>query len=670
MPPLSESAAKGLRVALVAAFLLAMALQLVHVTRATSSTWDEPHHLLDGYTVWKLYDYRLNPEVPPLVKLTAALPLLGEQLTLPPNQGRSSSKEAFLDGRAFVFGNGADRTLVPARLACMMFTLALGWLIYVAAGEMFGCWAGLFALALYVFDPNFLAHGALVTTDAGSACCIFAAVYAFYRYCRKPSWAALLLTGVAAGLSLAAKFTGIFVFPILCLLAAWEAVLARSSTVLLKRLAALAAAGVCGFLILWAFYGFRYEAAPMGQQMNPTLAGYLDRMYDQADARHLATLARYRVLPEAYIWGLENTKQTEFEDTSYFWGKVYRHGNWEYFPVAFLIKSTLPFLIMLVLGGLAFAWGLRTRKRELGFLLIPVLIYFGFAMHSDMDIGARHLLPIYPFLYVLTAGAAYFLFAWDRRWAFALGALLGWQIVTSARVGPAYMAYGNEAWGGPSEVHRYLSDANVDWGQQLKDVKAYLDSNHITNCWFDYFPDGAIEPSDYGINCKRLPTTSGLWWLDLPTSVPPGIDGTVLISDGNLEGIEFGDGPLNPLDSFRGMRPEATIDHGVYVYSGRFPVPLASAIVTAHEAQKLLAAGRVDEALTKAQSAVQLAPDSVPVLTAYAEALTASGRREQALEQYRKALRSAQTVRPDLQAGLAADLQKRTTSLEASVTAR
>ena len=96
------------------------------------------------------------------------------------------------------------------------------------------------ALALFVLDPNILAHGALITTDVGSACCIFGAVYAFYRYAKAPGTVRLLITGLATGLAMCAKFTGIFILPMLLLLAVAEGLLARNSTVLRRRLAACA----------------------------------------------------------------------------------------------------------------------------------------------------------------------------------------------------------------------------------------------------------------------------------------------------------------------------------------------------------------------------------------------------------------------------------------------
>lgn len=633
----------------VLALLIIFTLQLVHVARVYSATWDEPHHLYDGYTVWKQRDYRLNPEVPPLVKLTAALPLLSLHLYAPPNQGKSEPNEAFRDGRAFVFDNGVDRTLFPARMACMVFSLLLAWLIYAAGRAMFGTLVALIALTLFIFDPNILANGTLVSTDLGSACCIFGAIYAFYRYVNAPSSARLVIAGIVAGLAMAAKFTGIFVVPMLLLLAIAEGLWAHSLSIFGKRLAACVGILLCAWIVVWSFYGFHYSHDANGHALSPPLSTYLQSMPNKTNTAELALVAHYRLLPEPYIWGLANTKITEWEYTSYFFGRVYRHGPWQYFPAVFLIKSTLPLLILL--GLLPFLWfrpGDRHR-RDLYFLLIPVCVYFAVVTTSHFDIGARHLLPIYPFLYILAAAGAANAFRRNYIWAAVASVLLAWQVVASVRVAPAYMAYGNEAWGGPSQVHKYLSDANVDWGQQLKAVKLYIDKNHITNCWIAYFPDGAIEPSDYGIHCQRLPTTNVLWWMKLPMDVPPVIDGTVFISDGDLEGIEFGDGELNPYESFREMKPRKTIQYGMNVYQGRFAVPLASALVDVRKSVELAKAEQSKAALDAATHAVELAPRSAITQLNLASLLSSHGQWNEAISHYQVADSLARTVRPDLQ---------------------
>ena len=453
---------------------------------------------------------------------------------------------------------------------------------------------------------------------------------------------------MALGVGLSAKYTGIFLVPMLMLVVVLEGAIARDWRVFWRRAGALVLMGLVAWVVVWSFYGFRYKAAPAGKDLNPPLAKYLTQMHDQRDARVLRAMAKVKVLPEGYLWGLENTKETEWDDPSYFWGKVYRHGNWEYFPVALLIKSTLAFLILVALVPVAWIWGLRGRAREMLFLLVPVGVYLAISMSSSMDIGARHLLPVWAFLYVLVGGTATVLLDRDVRWGFVLAGLLAWQVVTSVRVSPAYMAYGNEAWGGPAKVDRYLGDANTDWGQQLKAVKTYLDERYITNCWFAYFPDGSIDPEDYGIHCKRLPTTDLLYWLGVPVTTPPVISGTVLISAGDLEGIEFGDGKLNPYDDFRRVKPTAVIQHGVYVFDGTFAVPLAAALVDANDASDLSGEGQMDAAVAKAEDAVRLAPWSGQVHATLADVLLKDGKKAEALQAYETALGIEETVRPDL----------------------
>jgi len=97
-------------------------------------------------------------------------------LNVPVLQDRTFKHEAFGDGKDFLFKNDADTMLFRARMAVSFFTLLLALLVFLAAQEMFGTAAGFIALALLAFDPNLLAHGALVGTDAGLSCFMFAAV--------------------------------------------------------------------------------------------------------------------------------------------------------------------------------------------------------------------------------------------------------------------------------------------------------------------------------------------------------------------------------------------------------------------------------------------------------------------------------------------------------------
>ncbi len=162
MPIAFPSPGRRATIGFAAVLLLVLIGQLAYTSRANSITWDEGHHLFDGYNILKQSDYGLNPEVPPLVKMTAALSVLGMPLQVPQLQNRSFQTEAYLDAKDFMFRNDADRMLFRARMTCAIFMLLLAVGVFVAGYEIFAPLAGLIGLAFLVFDPNFLAHGALV----------------------------------------------------------------------------------------------------------------------------------------------------------------------------------------------------------------------------------------------------------------------------------------------------------------------------------------------------------------------------------------------------------------------------------------------------------------------------------------------------------------------------
>jgi hypothetical protein len=637
----------------VAGLLALLALQLALYVSRQSQTWDEGDHLYAGYRSLTHADFGLNPEHPPLAKMVAAVPLLGMDLRVPPLLDRDFKREAFLGGRDFVFGNDADTVLFRARMSASVLTLLLALLAFLMAREMFGTAAGLTALGLLAFDPNLIAHGALVTTDAGLSCFLLASVYAFYRYVKAPSRARLALVGLAAGLSLATKHTGLLVLPTLALLAlvewlrgrgqAGEPTRARAA----RLAAAVALASLVALVVLWASYGFRYAARPDGLALNPPAAEILTGVPKPYQGRVLTTLAGWRVLPESYLCGLADVLVMEAYYRSYLFGKPYPHGVWFYFPAAYLVKSTLAFLALPVVIAVAARRRLVAR-REVLFLGVPPLFYLLVAMSSRMNIGVRHILPIYAFIAILGAGALWALVSRDKRWRYAIAALLVLHVGSSLRAFPSHMAYSNELWGGPSRTHRLLSDSNSDWAQQLKSLKTYLDARGVRNCWFAYFGQGTADVGYYGIPCRPLPTLDGFWLKEAP-QVPPEIEGTVVISAGVLSGFEAGPGTLHPYRAFEALTPTANIDGGLLVYDGRFAIPLASSLARAEKAEAELRAGRPDVALEDARLAVALAPAAVKPNVVLGDALVALGRVEDARPVYESALRFARTIEPEFQ---------------------
>ena len=652
----------------VVSLVLILGIQLALSVRQESQTWDEGDHIFAGYMTWTRADFGLNPEHPPLLKLLATAPLLPTPLTVPALQERYFKEEAFLDGKEFLYRNDADAILFRTRLAAATLTLLTALLVFTATREMFGSGAAFVALALLVFEPNLLAHGALVTTDAGISCFMFATIYAFYRYAKAPSIGRLLVVGLSAGLALAVKHSGIFVFPMLFLLAVCEMVRQRINVGgdagaaagmgrrALRLTASLVAVTAIALAVLWAFYGFRYQARPEGLQLNPPLAEYTQGLKPH-EAWVVSTAANWRVLPESYLYGMADVRLTADFYTSYVLGKTYAHGVWFYFPVVFVIKSTLAFLVLLLLAAAAVAMRRLNYWREVLFLTVPPAFYFVVAMNAATNIGVRHILPLYIFISALAGGAAWAFIRRNRKWAYAVAALLLFHAGSSAVAFPHYIAYSNELWGGPGNTYRHLSDSNADWGEQLKAVKKYLDGRGVKDCWFVYFAEGVAEPAYYGIPCKPLPTINTLW-LNQRIEVPPSIDGPVLVSASNLSGFEFGPGPLNPYEQFKQLRPTAVIGRGVFVFDGHFEVPLASALSHVQQSRNLLAAGQVEQALSEAQTALALAPEAVQTRMMLGRVLAALGRPDEARAEYEKALSLAKTIEPEFQLRSIPDIER------------
>jgi len=639
-----------------ALLLLVLLGELTLSVRRQSPAYDEAHHLFAGYMSWKTSDFGINPEHPPLVKSLAALPLLSMNLKVPPMRLNAFFKvEAYLDGRDFLFGNGgapgADRILFRARMAAATLSLLLGLLLFLAAREIFGDAAALFSLALFVFEPNIIAHGAYVGTDMGVACFLFATIYALYRYVKQPSPARLCVLGLAMGFALACKHSAVILFPMVGVLILTEilgpqlAAPSSRKSRFLHLATAFVVATAIAVVILWSFYGFRFSARPAGMQLNPPLAEYVLGL-PGIEPRIFLALARWRILPESYLYGMVDVGLLSASSfPTYIFGKIHAHGVWYYLPVAFIVKSTAAFLVLLLLSGLAIAAGRLRSRREILFLSIPPLLYLIVASRGGINIGARHLLPMFPFLALLIGGAMIALARQKRSWASITALLLLWHAVSASRSAPVYLAYSNEFWGGPANTYKYLTDSNTDWAQQLIAVRGYLDQRGPTDCYFAYFAEPIIQFRSYGIPCKPLPTANIGGF-----AIPPTVHGTVLISASTLSGFEFGSAVLNPYSQFQKLQPTAVIQHGVFVYDGAFDMRFASALGHVTRAESLLAAGRPGEALAEAQAAAQIDPEALQAQMILGDALAALRRPQESAAAYQSALSLATTMEPDIAA--------------------
>jgi hypothetical protein len=252
---------------------------------------------------------------------------------------------------------------------------------------------------------------------------------------------------------------------------------------------------------------------------------------------------------------------------------------------------------------------------------------------------------MYPFLAVLIGGAAMALSRDRRAWRYAVLALLVWHVGSSLRSYPVYLAHSNELWGGPSGTYRYLSDSNVDWGQQLLSVKAYVDKNGIKDCWFGYFVQPLVDYHDYGIPCHELPTMDGIW-SGQQVDTPPMTTGTVFVSAGVLSGFEFGSALLSPYQTFVNARPVAVIDQGVFVYNGTFDTRFASALGDATRANTLLRKKDLAGALAAARRAVATDPETFQAQLILGDTLAALHQDGESAAAYDRAAGIAERMEP------------------------
>ncbi|MDQ2832863.1 MAG: glycosyltransferase family 39 protein [Acidobacteriota bacterium] len=662
-PALSSRITNVIAVALLVLF----ATLLITSSRQESQTFDESVHLLAGFEYWKHGDFGRNPEHPPLAKLLAAAPLLSMNLKDPPVLPIPYFKgQDMINGGQFLYSSNADAILQRGRFVIVLLSLTLALLVFFAAREMFGPPAALLALGLFVFEPSLIAHGALVTTDMPLACLFFASIYAFYRFAQRPTFARLALTATASSLTIITKHSGVLLFPVLVLLALTEIFTgekrrepAKNRTPLVRYALALLLIAAVSYAALWAIYGFRYAARPGHLQIVPALASFAAGIPHPWQRSLIASLAAHRLLPEAYLYGWADILQISSTRYSYLFGRLYSAGHWFFFPAVFVIKTTLTLLALLVLVPFA---RLHGRTREFRFLLVPPLFFFLFAVASMVNLGIRHLLPIYPFCIVLAGAAAAAFAVRSTATRVAIAALLLFTVVSSLHAYPDFLAYSNEAFGGPAHTYRVLTDSNADWGQGLKWTRTYLDQhpagpNSADDCWMNY-ANPIVNTSYYGIRCK--PLIDGLGhWIGMGTSpIPSKITGTVLLSSTDAAGLMWGPDTLNPYQDFLNRRPDDVIGNVILVYRGSFAVPLLAAQTNATAATMMLRQHRFPEALALAQAAVAQAPQSAEVNAVLGQVLFASGRMQEGQQAIANAIRLAKSDHPEYQKFLLSMLER------------
>ncbi|MEO6244436.1 MAG: glycosyltransferase family 39 protein [Opitutaceae bacterium] len=440
-----------------------------------------------------------------------------------------------------------------------LFGVALIALIWTWTRSLFGRSAGWLAAGLAAMSPTLLAHGGLATSDIVLSCCLLGALSAFWQLWHRITWWRFALASLATGAALLAKVSGVLLVPMLAVLlvvrcmgrtplrvrlgARNRRVTARASRVALLA-GTFGAVGLFATAMIWTAYEFRFEPqrspAQPGLTFDPswetllhgdcaaqptkavTGALLIESGFKSAPPpifAHAVSWCRdHRVLPEAYLWSVAFTFQASRTRPSFFWGKASTTGSVWFFPAAFLLKTTPPELLLITLGlaGAVVFGAFRTtaprprnRCRALLYRSVPLLVLFVLyglvAINTPLNIGHRHLLPIYPVVFVFAGAAALWLRGGHRLIAASiLVALCGWQIIESGRVRPFYLSYftpsiGDAGW-------RHFVDSSYDWGQGLPALKQWIEAKRATGdtapVFLSYF--GSDSPRARGLPVIRV----------------------------------------------------------------------------------------------------------------------------------------------------------------------
>jgi len=524
---------------IAAGLLIFVFLMAFFSMRDDSLTMDEVAHLPAGYSYLTQKDMRLNPEHPPLIKDLAAVPLLFiKDINFPSDikAWKEDINGQWDFGPYFLYqiGNPADKMVFWSRLPMILILILLGFYIFKWARELFGNKVALLSLFLFSFSPTFLAHGRLVTTDVGAAAGVFIATYYFLKTLQKPTKRNIILAGIAFGLAELCKFSVILLIPFFAVLAlAWWLVKLGSWQ---KALKIFVLVMLIGFILIWPIYQYHVLNYPAERQVRDAEV-FLSAYPDFIQKPLLFAADKPVLRPYAqYFTGLFMVfHRAAFGNTTYFLGEVSNLGWKNYFPVVYSIKEPLTFHILTLIVLLYAAYSINPPlfKKSGGWqntfyrskdwiknhfpefaMLTFIGAYWMTSLISNLNIGVRHLLPVFPFTFILVSLGTVKWIEGIKKLPLKkvatsfISVLLGWYIISSLSCFPYFLAYSNELTGGPDKTYIYTVDSNLDWGQDLKRLQKWVENppagGEIDKIYVDYFGGG---DANYYLKEKYAP-----WW--------------------------------------------------------------------------------------------------------------------------------------------------------------
>ena len=546
--------------------LAVMALNLVSVTLRKSVTTDEIVLIPAAYYHLVANEVHLIAQHPPLCKLLAGAPLLFVQ----PNEwkpekidpSKPSDQHEWDYTMHFWQDNRASFEIISfwSRLPMIALTLVLGVLLFVFARDLFGPRVALLSVLLFALEPTILAHGRIVQTDIPATFGLLLSVFALCRYLRAPSWKGACGVGAAAAVAMIAKYSMLVLGPVLFVVFVGLIVRQPERRGVLLKHAALALVAL--LLVINAAYFFYYR---------PLTEGDLKWIADCFPATASFTTATIRTLrlflPTDFVMGVYwQLHHSRVGHPASLLGMYSNYGWWYYFPVAFALKTTIPFLLLSVsaLGWAAWHF-VKGRDWRWAALLIPFVLYTGLMITSPIDIGVRYYLPGYVFLVILSAAFLDYLLRPSSIVPRAIALLaLFWMGLEAWRAYPNYIPYMNQlAYARPHWW--YLSDSNVEWGDDAKELASFLHARGeervrglLLGCFatLDFYRVNYVDALSTTPDPPPRYTALGASFINGSTVPPYEINGKRVSDEVRVRTFE----------SFRNRTPEAVIGNSIYVF--------------------------------------------------------------------------------------------------------
>ncbi|MEO6436346.1 MAG: hypothetical protein ABIP55_11395 [Tepidisphaeraceae bacterium] len=608
----SKRVSRGAIVAVTCGLLLLAYAGLAYTAvRSKSPTYDEPLHALAAWMHIYQQDFRVDPEDPPLWHYWAALSNGPKAIKVDTGSKRFADvlgdiyhewpfvvETLYPCGRGLPRDSGQcpDSDLFVLRSRRMMLALAVGLGAVIAwwGWQVGGGVAAVVATLFFAFDPNFLGHGPLVKNDVALSLVASGLFLAVWRAGRQLTpWNGLAIALLCAA-AVTVKFSGLLLGPIVAALlllravtrepweSSWRRIELRSEK-LVVALALIVAAASVSYGGIWAAYQFRFGPAadPAVQFDMPRMGSYaamaeltvqygrpptdaeIDLWTPSRMTRAVIALNQFEFLPQAWLYGLLYTYQSALARDTFLLGEFSKTGWWYYFPLAMLFKTPLATLTAMGLSVAVWIAAMRSEGRRAvltwsaACLLLPPAIYLASAMRSNLNLGLRHVLPVYPFIFVGIGWAA--AYAW-RRWRTMtprLAFVLALGLATETLVAfPNFIAFFNTVAGGSRGGLKLLGDSNLDWGQDLKLLAQWQQDHPETNLYLVYF--GLADPWAYDIEYVNFPSGYG-FGVKHELRMDPGV---LAISATKLQGI-YQDDVYAPL---RQIEPLAVLGGTIYLY--------------------------------------------------------------------------------------------------------